>query len=120
MVAGWWVAFRNRTYLLLLGIFFLFLAASLIVGDRLQTGELGVAWRNVVRVTLTLSLLSLLAAVVAAVQETRQRLREVRQHYQAATEALLEITRAQELKRQQAQEQQSEATQDAPPGDEQP
>lgn len=104
MVAGWWIAFRNRPYLLLLGLFFLALGASVIVGDRLQTGAASPAWRWVLRVAIVVALLALVAAVVTAVQEARRRMEEVRQHYRAASEALMEIARAKEQQRPGAQE----------------
>jgi len=120
MVAGWWVAFRNRSYLLLLGLFFLMLGTSVIVGDRLQTGQLPPLWRWVLRVTIAVALLALVAAVVTAVREARRRMEEVREHYRAASEALMEIARAKEQQRRDTQDgragkpEQSQSNQDGP------
>jgi hypothetical protein len=104
MLAGWLVAFRNRPYLGALGVFFLALAASLMIYDRAGGASLAVAGRAgtaiapgmkwALRGTVLLAVIAFISAVVMAVQETRQRLRDVRIHYQAAAEALMAMSQA--------------------------
>ena len=106
MVAGWYVSFRNRPYLGALGVFFLALAASLMIYDygSIMTGPPGEekrliissAMRWVLRGTTLLAATAFVAAVVMAVRESQQRLREVRAHYQAAAEALMAMSQAKE------------------------
>jgi len=98
MVAGWVTAFRNRGYLGLLGAAFLLLAGFLLaLGRARATQEIGEASDQMVllsRVLLAACILSFLLAIVSAARETSRRLREVRQGYREAEEAMLEIVRA--------------------------
>jgi hypothetical protein len=106
MVAGWYVSFRNRPYLGALGGFFLALAASLMVydygsvvigpPDAEKRVMASAAMKWVLRGTTLIAVAAFVAAVVMAVQESQQRLREVRAHYQAAAEALMAISQAKE------------------------
>ncbi len=105
MLAGWWTTFRNRPYVGLLGGFFVALAASLMIANRLETGPVSPALKLGWWVAVVLAGLLLLGAFVMAVKESRARLREVREHYRAASEALVAMARAQEelRRRQQAE-----------------
>lgn len=98
MVAGWVTAFRNRGYLGLLGASFLLLAGFLLaLGKARAIHEMGEASDQMVllsRVLLAACILSFLLAVVSAARETSRRLREVRQGYREAEEAMLEIVKA--------------------------
>jgi len=96
MVAGWVTAFRNRAYLGWLGFAFVCLSGFLWTGSRAR--DLGVPDNRqmllLARVLLGVCLLSFALAGVAAVRETTRRLREIRDGYRAAEEALVEIVRA--------------------------
>lgn len=98
MVAGWVTAFRNRGYLGLLGAAFLLLAGFLLaLGRARATQEMGEASDQMVllsRALLAACILSFLLAIVSAARETSRRLREVRQGYREAEEAMLEIVKA--------------------------
>lgn len=99
MVAGWATCFRNRHYLGLLGAALLSLAAASVAAQRLQTArDFGLPAppqvNTALRLLVVLAGALFLAAVVAAVQEVRRRLAEIRESYRAAEEALLEIARA--------------------------
>lgn len=98
MVAGWITAFRNRGYLGLLGVAFLLLAGFLLaLGRARATQEMGEASDQMVllsRVLLAACILSFLLSIVTAARETSRRLREVRQGYREAEEAMLEIVKA--------------------------
>ena len=118
MVAGWWLAFRNRTYLLSLGIFFLALAASLIIWGRASTGPITARVLWSLRCTVGAAAIAFVMSVAQAVKETRQRLREVREHYRAAAQALTDVTQAKERQLRQSQQQTDDASQDTPPRDE--
>jgi prepilin signal peptidase PulO-like enzyme (type II secretory pathway) len=96
MIAGWWIAFRNRPYLLSLGIFFAALAAALIIGDRMVPGVDAPGLRWALRGAVAAAAVAFVIAVVLATQETRRRIREMREHYRAAAEALAEMARAKE------------------------
>lgn len=113
MIVGWWVAFRNRPYLLSLGIFFAALAASLIISDRLQPGATSPALLWALRAVVAVAALAFVTAVVLAVQETRRRIQEIKEHYHAAAEALTEITRAKEQQLRQGQQKSEETSQDS-------
>ena len=119
MVAGWWIAFRNRPYLLSLGVFFLALAASLMIWGRASTGPITVRVLWALRGTVGAAVIAFVVAVAQAVKETQQRLREVREHYQAAARALAEVARAKEQQLRQSQQQADDSSQDTPPRDEQ-
>ena len=96
MLVGWWTAFRNRPYLAYLGGFFISLAGVIAIGNRLGEGEktaqLKWEWWCAVAVAGAL----FLAAFVTAVQESFRRVKEMREHYRAAAEAMLEMTRMKE------------------------
>ncbi len=98
MLVGWWTTFRNRPYLGLLGGFFLVLAAVVAIGVRLQDGERGrlLLWGWWAAVAVGAVLLG--AAFVTAGQESRRRIQEVREHYRAAEEAMVEMARLQQEK----------------------
>ncbi len=110
MLAGWWIAFRNRPYLLSLGISFLALAAALIISDRARFGPPSPALQGVFLASVGVAVLAFLVAAVLAVQETRRRIHEMREHYRAAAEALAEMARSKE------QQLQDEPAQDEPEG----
>ncbi len=104
MIAGWWIAFRNRPYLLSLGIFFAALAAALIVSDRTKFGPPSPALQWVFLAAVGVAVVAFVAAVVLAVQETRRRIHETREHYRAAADALAEMARAKEQQLRDKQE----------------
>jgi len=113
MLAGWWTVFRNRPYLAFLGGFFLSLAAVLTIGGRIEAGEKTAAmkwgWWAAVGVAAVL----ITAAFYTAVQESRAKLREMREHYRAAADAMLEMARIQqELARRRQEEAKGEPQQD--------
>jgi hypothetical protein len=95
MVAGWFAAFRNRSYLGLLGLAFLTLSSFLWVGGKAQ--DLGVHKHQMLllaRVLFAVCLLFFLLAGLAALRETARRMRDIRDSYRAAEEAMLEIMQA--------------------------
>ena len=114
MLAGWFVAFRNRPYLAALGVFFLALAASLMIYDKAGGASLAVAGKAgtaiapgmkwALRGTILLAVAAFVAAVVLAVRETQQRMRDVRAHYQAAAEALMAMNQVREQKRREGEQ----------------
>jgi len=104
MLAGWWIAFRNRPYLLSLGVFFVALAAALIIGDRMVPGVNAPGLRWALRAAVAVAVVAFVIAVVLATQETRRRIREMREHYRAAADALAEMARAKEQQLRDKQE----------------
>ncbi len=98
MVAGWVVAFRDRYYLVLLGLAFCALSGALLAGQRVQVAvELGASepgFALLARVLFVASSMFGVAAVVAAVMETRRRLAMLRESYRAAEEALIAMAQA--------------------------
>lgn len=98
LVAGWLTAFRNRSYLGLLGLAFLSLAGFVLCGAKAKEAkDMGVVIPSLVisaQALLALAAVLVLAALVAAVRETRRRIRELQESHRAAEEALLEIFRA--------------------------
>ncbi len=103
MVAGWWVAFRNRPYLGLLGLSFLALAAYLAARERVAVAKAaGATDLMMVRVeiaALVVCAALFVAATIAAVQESRRRLAEVREHFRAAEEGLMAMMEAEQRRR---------------------
>ena len=121
MVAGWITAFRNRGYLGLLGVAFLLLAGFLLaLGSARATQGTGEGSDQMVllsRVLLAACILSFVLAIVNAARETSRRLREIRQGYREAEEAMLEIVKASREKEAKAD---AEPTRrDTPPEDQQ-
>jgi len=102
MVAGWVVAFRNRPYLGLLGLSFLSLAGYVLAREavrRAQEARLsapGLTWLEVAALVATLLLF--VASFWAAVQESRRRMREVREHFRAAEDAFTTLMEAERRK----------------------
>lgn len=98
MVAGWLTAFRNRHYLGLLGLAFLSLSASLLCGAKAKEArEFGQAVGRLAfwgKGLLLVFAVLVVCAMVAAVSETRRRIRELQESHRAAEEALLEIFKA--------------------------
>ncbi|MCJ7822873.1 MAG: hypothetical protein MUQ26_07350, partial [Armatimonadetes bacterium] len=98
MVAGWITAFRNRGYLGLLGVAFLMLAGFLLaLGRARATQDTGEASDQIIllsRVLLAVCILAFTLAIVSAARETSRRLREIRQGYREAEEAMLDIVKA--------------------------
>ncbi len=107
MVAGWWVAFRNRPYLGLLGASFLVLAAYLMARQHALTaqaaGQADPVMRWVQVAALAVYVVLVIAAVRAALQESRRRMAEVREHFRAAEEGLMAMMEA-ERRRREAQQ----------------
>jgi hypothetical protein len=96
MIAGWWTAFRNRPYLGLLGASFLVLATYLIVRERVAANP-AIVWVQIA--ALAIYAVLVVAAVVAAVQESRRRLAEVREHFRAAEEGFVAMMEAEQRRR---------------------
>ncbi len=98
MIAGWATVFRDRYYLGLLGLAFSALAGALLAGQRVQiAAELGASEPGLVliaRILFVMSSVLGLAALVAAVYETRRRLALLRESYRAAEEALIAMAQA--------------------------
>ena len=103
MVAGWWVAFRNRPYLGLLGLSFLTLAAYLVSREKVAAAKAAGA-TNVTMVWVEIAALVIcaalfVAATIAAVQESKRRMAEVREHFRAAEEGLMAMMEAEKRRR---------------------
>lgn len=98
MIAGWWGAFRNRPYLGLLGASFLVLAAYLGLQQKVDAAQdAGVTnpalvWAQIGALAVCVALF--IAATIAAVQESRRRLAEVREHFRAAEEGFIAMMEA--------------------------
>jgi len=106
MVAGWAVAFRNRYYLALLGLFFLTLAGALLAADKVRhaqqfgASEPGLA--TLAKALFISAAVFMALALVAAVQEVRRRLAEMRESYRAAEEAFMAMAQAAKEKQEAA------------------
>ena len=98
MLAGWLSAFRNRAYLGWLGLAFLAVSGYLMAYDAARnamTYSLPVGLAALVqKVCLLVCAVSFLLAIVAAVRETKRRIKEIREGHQAAEEALLEMLKS--------------------------
>ena len=103
MVAGWFLAFRSRPYLGLLGLAFLTLFAYiriwLAVGEahEAKLAAPGLEWLGLGVLVVTAGLF--LAAFWAAVQESRRRIREARERFRAAEAAMLAMLEAERKKK---------------------
>ena len=86
LLLGWVQVYRDRRYLLWLAIAFLSLGSNL----WLPRGE----YVGPRRVLLAVTLVTLIAAVVEAIVETRRRLARIRAQHRAREEALLEMVKA--------------------------
>jgi hypothetical protein len=110
MVAGWVTAFRNRSYLGLLGLALLGVSGALLCASKAkEMKDMGLPAPKLVTAThglLALAAVLGLCALVTAVQETRRRIRELQEGHRAEEEALLEIMRASAAKRKSAAEEQ--------------
>ena len=104
MIAGWWIAFRNRPYLLLLGLFFMSLSTFLVLTGRLQTGPITEGVKAARWIALSVGIIFFIGALIFAVQESKRRFQEMREHYQAAADALVAMTQAELQRQQQRQE----------------
>lgn len=98
MLAGWLSAFRNRAYLGWLGLAFMAVSGYLMEYDVAQNAKTyslpigGAALAQ--KVCLLVCAIAFLLAVIAAVRETRRRLREIKESHRAAEEALLEMLKS--------------------------
>jgi len=109
MVAGWWVAFRNRRYLGLMGASFLTLAVYLGARERVAMAKaagvinLPMTWLEIGALVICVALF--IGATMDAVQESRRRLAEVREHFQAAVVGFMEMMEAEQKRRAQQTDQ---------------
>jgi len=98
MLAGWLSAFRNRAYLGWLGLAFMSMSGYLMAYDRAQSAKAfglptgGPALAQ--KICLLVALIGFLCSLVAAVRETRRRIREIHEGHRAAEEALFEMMKA--------------------------
>ena len=103
-IAGWVVAFRNRPYLGLVGLAFLSLAAYLGARAKVEAARiaglpsLAMSWVEIGALVVCAALF--VAATIAAVQESRRRLAEVREHFRAAEEGFVAMMEAERQRRE--------------------
>jgi hypothetical protein len=118
MLAGWLSAFRNRGYLGWLGFAFVTLSGSLFAAQRARDAQvMGGAdpqMALVAQVLLVVCAMSFVVSVIAAARETARRIREIRERYLAAEEAMLEMVRA---SREREQEEGGDAAEAEPSGE---
>ena len=98
MLAGWLSAFRNRAYLGWLGLAFMSMSGYLMAYDRAQSAKaFGLSTGGAVlaqKICLLLAFIGFFCSVIAAVRETKRRIREIQEGHQAAEQALLEMMKA--------------------------
>jgi MFS family permease len=114
LVAGWMSGFRNRSYVGWLGLAFLALSGSLwCAGAANEARELGGSAPQMsllAKALLAVSGAAFVIALVAAVQETRRRLRELREGHAASVEAMLGMLQASREKEEELEREESGET----------
>jgi hypothetical protein len=114
MLAGWLSAFRNRAYLGWLGLAFMSMSGYLMAYDRAQSAKAfnlptgGAALTQ--KACLVIAFVGFLCSEVAAVRETKRRIREIQEGHRAAEEALFEMMKA-------SAEQEARAESEKPPAE---
>jgi hypothetical protein len=104
MLAGWWVAFRNRPYLGLLGLSFLSLAGYVMAREAVAQAVASLTpnplmgWVEIAALVICVMLFA--AATVAAVKESQRRMREVREHFRAVEEGLMAMLEEERRRKQ--------------------
>jgi hypothetical protein len=98
LLAGWVSGFRNRAYVGWLGLAFLMLSGSLwCARSAREAQEAGLGSPDMsllTRVLLVVSVAAFLFALVAAIQETRRRLRKIKEDHEDSVEAMLTLLQA--------------------------
>jgi hypothetical protein len=108
LIAGWATGFRNRAYVGLLGLAFLGLAGFLLAVNKVQEAK-GLnaphePMAMLARALLVLWVALLLVAFLSAIRETGRRLRDIREGHQASAEALLEMMKMSQARKQEQTE----------------